>query len=261
LNAHFRLFTSGLITGFGGGLASLGGGTLLIPLLTEWHGMSRIEARGTAMAAAIFTAVSGTIIYHLHGGVDWRTLLWTGGPALICAPLAARLSVNWPQILLRRLFGVVVLCGALALFVKGDLPTGFATGWPLLWMMLVGVIAGCVAGVVGVSGGPVLAPLFVLGLDMPQALAQGSSLASRLPAILGSVAENQREGAVRWRAVPWLALGIVVGTAGGSLLAVHLPEHILRWTFAALLVLLGIHEIGGRPLHPPIDHRPHTTYP
>jgi hypothetical protein len=31
--------------------------------------------------------------------------------------------------------------------------------------------------------------------------------------------------------------------------------------FASLLVLLGLHEIVGRPLHPHIDHRPHGTYP
>jgi uncharacterized membrane protein YfcA len=261
MNMHVRLLASGLVTGFGGGLASLGGGTLLIPLLTEWIGMSRLEARGTAMAASFFTAVSGAVTYDLHGSVDWRTLLWTGLPALACAPLAARMSAGWPQSLLRRVFGVVVLVGALALLAKGDLHAGFADAWPLAWLVLVGVIAGGAAGVVGVSGGPVLAPLFALGLGMPQQLAQGSSLVSRLPAIVGGVAENQREGAVRWRTLPWLALGIIVGTAGGGALAIHLPEHILRWLFAALLVLLGLHEIGGRPLHPHIDHRPHGTYP
>ncbi len=261
MNKSVRLLTSGLITGFGGGLASLGGGTLLIPLLTEWGDMSLLEARGTAMAAAFFTAVSGAVTYGLHGNVEWRTLLWTGLPALICAPIATRLSASWPQSLLRRLFGVVVLLGALALLAKGDLHTGFASGWPLYWLVLVGVIAGSVAGVVGVSGGPVLAPLFALGLGMPQQLAQGSSLVSRLPAIVGGVAENQREGTVCWRALPWLGLGIMVGTVAGGALAIYLPESILRRLFVALLVLLGLHELIGRPLHPHIDHRPHGTYP
>ncbi|APZ43681.1 sulfite exporter TauE/SafE family protein [Acidihalobacter ferrooxydans] len=256
-----RLFASGLITGFGGGLASLGGGTLLIPLLTEWIGMSQLEARGTAMAAAFFTAITGAVVYGLHGNVDWRTLLWTGLPALICAPLAARLSAHWPQLMLRRLFGVIVLLGAAALLLKGGPHDGFAAGWPLAWMIAVGILAGTVAGVVGVSGGPVLAPLFVLGLGMAQQLAQGSSLVSRLPAILGGVAEDQREHAVRWRALPWLAAGIVLGTILGGILAIHLPEHVLRTLFAILLVLLGLHELTGRKLHSHTEHRPHGTYP
>jgi uncharacterized membrane protein YfcA len=261
MSGRLRLIVSGLITGFGGGLASLGGGTLLIPLLTEWIGMSYLEARGTAMAAAFFTSLSGAATYGLHGSVDWSTLLWTGVPALICAPLAARASANWPQRALRRAFGVVVLLGALALILKGEAHGGFAASWPQLWLVLAGMIAGAIAGAVGVSGGPVLAPLFVLGLSMPQQLAQGSSLVSRLPAIIGGVAEDQRENAVRWLVLPWLAVGIVLGTVLGGMLAIHLPEHVLRWLFAILLLLLSLHEIGGRPLHPHIDRRPHGTYP
>ena len=66
MNKPARLLASGFITGVGGGLASLGGGTLLIPLLTEWIGMNRFEARGTAMAAAFFTSISGAISYDCN---------------------------------------------------------------------------------------------------------------------------------------------------------------------------------------------------
>lgn len=261
MNRAARLLASGLVTGFGGGLASLGGGTILIPLLTEWLDMSRFEARGTAMATAGFTALTGAFSYSLHGSVDWRTLLWTGLPALVCAPVAARLSRTWPQHLLRRIFGVVVLLGAVALLVREPAGTGFASGWPMLWLALVGVIAGSVAGLVGVSGGPVLAPLFVLGLGMPQALAQGSSLLARVPAIAGGVAEDARERAVAWRTLPLLGSGVIVGTVCGSLLALHLPDRGLHWLFAILLTALGFHELSGRPLHRHVEHRPHGSYP
>ena len=257
-----RTLMAGFFTGFGGGLASLGGGTLLIPMLTDWLGMSQHEARGTAMVVAGFTAVSGAVGYGLHGSVQWNTLLWTGIPALICAPLAARLSVDWPELTLRRLFAVVLLLGALALVLRGGEPGGgFASAWSAPWLVLVGVIAGVVAGVVGVSGGPVLAPLFVLGLGMPQQLAQGSSLTSRLPAIASSIWENQREGLVCWRSVPLLGLGDVIGTVLGTRLALWLPEHLLRYAFAGLLVLLALHELAGRPAQRHVSHRPHGTYP
>jgi uncharacterized membrane protein YfcA len=61
----------------------------MIPLLTERIGMSRFEARGTAMAASFFTAVSGIVTYGLHGDVDWRTLLWTHIITHISAKLEA----------------------------------------------------------------------------------------------------------------------------------------------------------------------------
>ncbi|HEC18831.1 MAG TPA: sulfite exporter TauE/SafE family protein [Gammaproteobacteria bacterium] len=256
-------FFAGFFTGFGGGLASLGGGSLLIPMLTDWLGLSQHQARGTAMVIAGITAISGTIGYGMHDSVQWDTLLWTGIPALLCAPLAARWTAHWPELTLRRWFGMVLLLGAAALILRGSEATGagFASGWADLWLVLVGVIAGVVAGIVGVSGGPVLAPLFVIGLGMPQQLAQGSSLTARLPAILGSVWENQREGLVCWRIVPLLILGDVIGAAAGIHLALWLPEYMLRYGFAALLVLLALHELAGRPVRQHIRHRPHGSYP
>lgn len=162
-----------------------------------------------------------------------------------CQPVGRKACCIWYSVL-----------GILALVAKGDLQAGIASGWPLTWQVLVGVIAGSVVGMVRVSGGSVLAPLFALCLGIPQQLAQGSSLVSRLPSIVGGVAENQREGAVCWLALPWLGLGIIVGTVLGGALAIYLPEHILRWLFAALLLLLGLHVIAGWPLHPHIEHRP-----
>ncbi len=258
----WKLATVGLVAGFGGGLASLGGGTLIIPLLSEWLGLDRHQARGTAMAVAGVTAMAGALSYATQGQVHWPTLLWTGGPAALVAPWAARISLHWPDRLLRQLFGLVLLAGALALLFHPGPGRGFAHHWPHAWLLFTGVIAGMVAGVLGVSGGPVLAPLFVLGLGMPQQLAQGSSLDARLPAIAAGLVEDHREGLVCWALLPWLVVGDLAGVAAGTTLALALPEVVLRRFFAGLLVLLALHEWAGRPFHPHFDHRrAHSSYP
>jgi len=111
----------------------------------------------------------------------------------------------------------------------------------------VGIIEGAVSGIIGISGGPVLAPLFVLGLGMPQQLAQGCSLAARLPAILSGTWENARLGNICWSLVPGLAIGAVAGAWAGSHLALWLPEQGLRTGFGLLLIGLGIHYLlAGR---------------
>ncbi len=61
-----------------------------LTLLAGWLGLNQHQARGTAMVIAGFTAISGALSYGLHNSVQWDTVLWTGIPALICAPLAAR---------------------------------------------------------------------------------------------------------------------------------------------------------------------------
>ncbi|MEJ2061065.1 MAG: sulfite exporter TauE/SafE family protein [Gammaproteobacteria bacterium] len=251
----------GLIAGFGGGLASLGGGTLLIPLLTGPAGLSSLEARGTALAVATVSAVTGTAVYAHGGRVDWLPLLWTGIPALIVAPLTARWSKQLPAVTLRRAFGVIVLIGGIVLLMLGEAQlAGFAHGWRDPYLLGVGLLAGTVAGVVGVSGGPVLAPLFVLGLGMPQALAQGTSLVTRLPATLTGLGENAREGNVCWGLLPTLVIGAFFGALAGARIALLLPEPVLRSVFGVLLILLGVYEILGRPGHPARHHH-HDPYP
>jgi uncharacterized membrane protein YfcA len=66
-------------------------------------------------------------------------------------------------------FAALVVCGVLV--VLRDLLTGgvaIPTDWQPLFLLSVGILEGLVAGVVGISGGPILAPLFVWGLGMPQ---------------------------------------------------------------------------------------------
>lgn len=246
----------GLIVGLGGGLSSLGGGTLMIPMLTGFGHLDQYQARGTALAAAMVTAVSGSLIYGMHGCIDWRTILFSGLPAMIIAPITTRLSSQWPQHRLRRLLGLVILMGAILMVIQTN--QYFAQSWPLRWLILVGLIAGVVAGSVGISGGPIFAPLYVLGLGLPQAIAQGSSLLARIPQILSAVWENHHEGRVCWRRVPMLGIGIVAGTTAGSWLAIHLPNEWLKYIFVILLILIGLNELlGPLTLHSPLFRSHH----
>lgn len=253
----------GLISGFGGGLASLGGGTLLIPQLTGFLRLSPLNARGTALAVALINAIMGSLIYASDGKVAWSPLLWAGLPAMLVAPVAARLSKNWPARGLRITFGVIVILGATALLAVGSTPPpGFARNVATIYLLGVGLLSGAVAGLVGVSGGPILAPLFVLGLGMPQALAQGTSLLTRLPSTASGLWENALEKHVRWDLLPWLAGGGLLGSWVGARLALSLPEHLLRIVFSGLLIVLGIFEIFDRPGHKlPWHHHHHDPYP
>jgi len=103
------------------------------------------------------------------------------------------------------------------------------------------------------GAGPVLAPMFVLGLGMPQQLAQGCSLLSRLPPVISGVWENWRLGNIHPGWIPPLALGAIVGAFLGSKIALTLPEQDLRIAFGILLIALGLHYLhGSRNPHKPL---------
>lgn len=239
----------GLAAGFGGGLVSLGGGTLAIPLMMALLGLNTFQARGTALVLALFSASIAGLIY-LHGGqVDWQAVVWIALPSVIITPWVASRTEHLRSSQLTRIFGLVLMVGAVALLIRNlaGLSAWVIPQQAIPYLVLVGVIEGLVTGSVGVSGGPVLAPLLVLGLGMPQQLAQGCSLVARIPAILGGLTENARHGHVCWRCIPALALGALLGATGGSQLALYLPEVYLRHVFAFLLFLLGLHYVMRRP--------------
>jgi uncharacterized membrane protein YfcA len=235
----------GLIAGIGGGLVSLGGGTLVIPLLMGWLGLSPLTARGTAMAVSLFSASIAAVVYAQHDMLDLPVAVWVAVPSFLIAPLAAAWSERWPAARLKAGFGVVVVVGGLMVVFRDLLVGELAVPevWQTGYLLLVGVIGGTVAGITGISGGPVFAPLLVLGLGMPQQLAQGCSLASRLPAILSGTWENWRLGNIRPGLVPGLAMGAIAGALAGSHAALWLPEQGLRTFFGLLLIGLGLHYL------------------
>ncbi len=232
----------GLVAGFGGGLMSLGGGTLIVPLLTGWAKLSQLDARGTALLVSIISAFTGAVVYAMHGQVNWYVVAWTGAAALVMAPIAVHVSRHWSTGILRSAFGVVVSLGGILLILKGMLLShGFIPpSMETPFLIFVGLLTGAVAGVVGISGGPVLAPLFVFGLGMGQQLAQGCSLAARLPSSISGSVQNFRHGNIRFSMLPGLAVGAIGGAIGGSKLALLLPESTLRSIFGLLLIALGV---------------------
>ncbi len=231
----------GLIAGFGGGLMSLGGGTLVIPLLMGWLKLTPLQARGTAIMVAIFSAFTSAIVYGLRGSLDLQAALWVAIPAFIITPLAAAWSEKLPARALKKSFGLVVIIGGAMVISRDSLPFSIQVPaqWSSAYLIMVGIIEGLVAGVIGISGGPILAPLFVLGLGMPQQLAQGCSLAARLPATISGGWENWRLGNVCKSLVIPLAIGALAGAIAGSHLALSLHEAHLRSLFGGLLLFLG----------------------
>ncbi|RMD68887.1 MAG: sulfite exporter TauE/SafE family protein [Gammaproteobacteria bacterium] len=209
-----------------------------------WIRLSPWEARGTSIALGTFTAILGTLLYARGGMIQWSVALWVALPSLFIAPLAASWSERFSPTAMRRAFGAAVLLGGVALLLKDLFPQGF--GLPSIPFLLgVGVLEGLVTGVVGISGGPILAPLFVLGLGMPQQLAQGCSLAARIPASLASTWENWRCRHIRFDLLPSLMAGSLLGTWAGAHIALHLPEPVLRTLFALVLMGLALRYLRG----------------
>jgi uncharacterized membrane protein YfcA len=237
-------FLIGLIAGLFGGLVGLGGGVVMVPLMTRLLSIPQASAHGTSLAVVVFAGLSGACAYALKGAVDFTTALILAVTASLTARVGARYCSSLPEWKLKRYFGFVLLAASALLVAKpylGTLAVMSLTGAPALAALAVtGLVTGFIAGLMGIGGGAFMIAGMVLFVGMGQHIAQGSSLLSMVPAGAVGAYTHWRRGNVITRIVPGLATGIILGAFLGGFAANHLPEQTLRVIFAVVLTWLGV---------------------
>jgi uncharacterized membrane protein YfcA len=232
-------FAGGFGAGVAGGLFGVGGGLVLIPILTGLFGLSQHQAHGTSLAVIGATALVSVIVYALHGNVAWGTAALVAIASMFTARIGARLTTRFSPYGLAKAFAVFLFLVAIRLLWKVPEPTAavFHTGPVAIWFDLVlGAMVGIVAGFMGVGGGVISVPVFTLGLGMTQQLAQGTSLAVILVAAPAGAIEHARHGNVVRGMVPLLAVGALLGGPVASWFVQGLPQALLARGFALFLL-------------------------
>lgn len=232
----------GLCAGAFGGLAGLGGGIVMIPLMTRFLGLDQHRAHGTSLVALVFTGIAGVIAYGRSGAVDAEAAALLAVTAIATAAAGARFAHALPAWKLKRSFGAFLLLAAFVLLLKPLLPVPERQVGGMMQiaiLLLTGGFTGFLSGMMGVGGGSIMVPAMVLLAGFNQHMAQGSSLLAMIPAGATGAFTHWRLGNVRRDILPGLIPGILLGTLVGGSAAQFLPELVLRLVFAVILVWTG----------------------
>jgi hypothetical protein len=256
-----RGLVAGVVAGTAGGLFGVGGGILLVPMLTGLFGLTQHQAHGTSLAVIGATALTALVIYGTHGNVAWSTAAVVALGSLVSARLGARWAARVSARGLKRAFAVFMVLVAIRLLWQ----TPAVTEHPALrgmagigFGLLLGLAVGALAGFMGVGGGLLVVPACTLAFGMTQQAAQGTSLAVILVTAPTAALEHSRHGNVAWRLVPMLALGAALGAPLSSWAAQLLPHTLLVRAFALFLLANGVHT-WARTLHRPEPSVPPST--
>jgi len=245
---HARGLAAGLAAGTAGGLFGVGGGIILVPMLTAFFGLTQHQAHGTSLAVIGATALAALAVYGAHSNVAWTTAAMVAVGSLFSARLGARWASRVSIHGLKRAYAAFLVLVALRLLWE----TPAINARPVLmgasgvvFSLVLGLATGTLAGFMGVGGGLFVVPACTLVFGMTQQAAQGTSLAVILVTAPAAALEHARHGNVVWRVVPMLALGAAVGSPLASAAAQVLPHSLLVRSFAVFLAVTGVHTWIG----------------
>lgn len=241
----------GLVAGMMGGLVGVGGGVIMIPLMTEILRFRQQEAHGTSLVAVVFTAVAGSFVYYRYGSADIPASVMLAAMALCTARFGAKYCCFLPEWKLKRYFGGFLLLVAFILLLKPFLPhvvEGASPVW-VRWCILVvlGILTGFISGMMGVGGGIFMVPMMVIFAGTAQHTAQGISLLAMIPASAVGAWTHWKAGNTRNKLLPGLIVGVLAGVYAGSSFAHVMPENGLRLIFTALLLYTSTRYLRAKP--------------
>ncbi len=99
----------GLLTGFVAGLLGIGGGVLMVPILTILFGLEMHYAVATSAFIMIFTALSSIAIKVATKDILYDYAFFLSVGIIVGAQIGPRIATKIPGVTLQRIFGVFVI--------------------------------------------------------------------------------------------------------------------------------------------------------
>jgi len=252
----------GAFIGFMAGLLGIGGGGIMVPVLTSiflYQGVPVEKvvhlALGTSMASIVVTAISSLRAHNAKNGVIWKIVKRMAGGIILGAFLATYLVSYLSSVYLAIFFAIFMAYVSLQMFLnKRPKPNRVLAGSSGLFMAGSGI--GAISALVSIGGGSLTVPYLAWqNIEIKKAI--GTSAAIGLPlSIAGTLGylingwstSSPQEyilGYVYLPAVLLISATSFFTAPYGAKLAHALPVVILKKIFAVLLIILSIKMLAS----------------
>jgi uncharacterized protein len=100
----------GILSGFMAGMLGIGGAIIMIPAMIFLLGLSQQSAQGTSLAVMLPPiGVIAAYNYYKAGEVNFKYALILAAFFIVGSYFGSKLAVNIPQVILKKIFGVLLL--------------------------------------------------------------------------------------------------------------------------------------------------------
>jgi len=240
------MIVGGAAAGMFGSLLGLGGGVLIVPLLTLVFGLELREAVGVSLVSVIMTSSVAAGVYLERHVADlrlgMRLELFTAIGALVGGSIAFLIDERLLALLFAGLLAYVAI-SMLRARETSAAEAGEGTRYEVRNLPL-GVVgatgAGVVSALLGVGGGIIKVPLMHLGMGVPLRVSTATSnLMVGITAAASAVIYLIHGEVDPYVAGP-TAIGVFLGASAGSRIAHRVDLRVLRFLFVAVLLYTAV---------------------
>jgi uncharacterized membrane protein YfcA len=106
----FMLIAIGIVTGVMAGMLGIGGAIIMVPALVFIMGFSQQMAQGTSLAVMLPPiGIIAAYNYWKAGQVNLKFALILAAAFLIGSYFGSKLALSLPQVVLKKIFGILLL--------------------------------------------------------------------------------------------------------------------------------------------------------
>lgn len=252
----------GVFVGVMAGLLGIGGGGILVPMLTAiflYQGVPKESvvhlALGTSMACIVFTSFSSMRSHHRHGAVIWSLVKVMSIGMVVGTFLATFLTAYLSATALAVFFAIFMAYVSLQMMQKTQ-PKPRIGEINKTELRLVTLGIGGISALVSIGGGSLTVPYLTWrNIDIKRAIGTSAALgfyisvAGTLGYFINGILhaapvaqplDNVPWGYIYWPAVLLVAIPSYFSAPLGAKLTQRLPVPILKKVFAVLLMGLSI---------------------
>lgn len=236
----------GLFAGTFGAVLGLGGGVIIVPVLTLLFGLPIEKAVGTSLVSVIATSSGAAAVFVQQKLADIRLGMSLELGTTLGAVTGA-FAVAWMgRDALALLFGLFLIYGGVSMLRKPEQTTEVSPtvgSYEVRRMplgMAVSYLAGGVSGMLGIGGGPIKVPLMYLAMGVPLRVATATSNFMIGVTAAASAFIYYSRGHIQMLTTAPIVVGVFFGSLLGSHLAPSIRSRYVRAIFVLVMIYLAV---------------------
>ena len=235
------LIPLGFAAGILGSMIGLGGGIIVVPILT-FLGFPPTVAASNSLFAALSNAVASTITYSKQKRIEFSLGLKLGLLTIPGTILGAVISSDISSEIFKILFGIILIFSSVYIFLRKKLETKekILSKQMIIFAIGASFFAGIISSFFGIGGGIIFVPLMVFGMGMAMKRAAPTSQLILLFASFSGVVVHSVLGHPDFLQAGLLAIGSFFGGLVGARLSLDVKERYLQILVSSVILIAAV---------------------